>query len=229
MGEVVLGMGDFNGHVGKRIEGHEDVNEGNGIGERNMEGKMLLEFCDEKELCVANKWFRKGEKRKTSNSARGNESEIDFVLARKGNRKYLRVVKVIPGELQHRLVVTGLVKKKVKTVVRKEGIERRKVWKLKEDDKRVRFEERVRRLVSANAPDLWKGFRKGMLKAFDEVCAKMKGRGDQGDMWRWNKDVKEAIARKKDAHKEMCKSRTEANKARYKNMKNWQRRWSRKQ
>ena len=32
--------------------------------------------------------------------------------------------------------------------------------------------------------------------------------------------MKEAIARKKDAHKEMCKSRTEANKARYKNMKN---------
>ena len=33
--------------------------------------------------------------------------------------------------------------------------------------------------------------------------------------------MKEAIARKKDAHKEMCKSGTEANKARYKNMKNW--------
>ena len=32
--------------------------------------------------------------------------------------------------------------------------------------------------------------------------------------------MKEAIARKKDAHKEMCKSGTEANKARYKNMKN---------
>ena len=48
----------------------------------------------------------------------------------------------------------------------------------------------------------------GMLKAFDEV-----GRRGQGDMWWWNKDVK-------DAHKEMCKSRTEANRARYKNMKN---------
>ena len=33
--------------------------------------------------------------------------------------------------------------------------------------------------------------------------------------------MKEAIARKKDAHKEMCKSGTEANKARCKNMKNW--------
>ena len=53
-----------------------------------------------------------------------------------------------------------------------------------------------------------------MLKAFDEVCGKMKGRRDERDTWWWNKDVKEAIARKKDAHKEMCKSRTEANKAR---------------
>ena len=66
-------------------------------------------------------------------SAGGNESEIDFVLVGKGNRKYLRDVKVIPGELQHRLVVVDLVKKKV---VRKEAFERRKVWKLKEDDTR---------------------------------------------------------------------------------------------
>ena len=108
-------------------------------------------------------------------------------------RLYLRDVKVILGELQHRLVVVDLVKKKVKKVVRKEAFERRKVWKLKD------------------APDLWKCFREGMLKAFDEVCRKTKGRRDQGDIWWWKKDVKEAIARKKDAHKEMCKSGTEAN------------------
>ena len=34
-------------------------------------------------------------------------------------------------------MVTDLVKKKVKKVVRKEVIERRKVWKLKEDDTRA--------------------------------------------------------------------------------------------
>ena len=114
MGELVLGMGDFNGHVGKQIEGYEGVHGGNEIGERNVEGKMMLEFCDENELCVANTWFRKGEKRKVTYSAGENETEIDFVLVGKGNRKYLRDVKVIPGELQHRLVVTNLVKKKVK-------------------------------------------------------------------------------------------------------------------
>ncbi|XP_068684483.1 uncharacterized protein [Montipora foliosa] len=124
MGELVLGMGDFNGHVGKRIEGFEGVYGGNGVGERNLEGKMLLE---------------KGEKRKVTYSAGENETEIDFVLVEKGNRKYLRDAKVIPGELQHRLVVTDLVKKKV---VRKKAIERRKVWKVKEDDTRARFEGR---------------------------------------------------------------------------------------
>ena len=185
-----------------------------------MEGKMLLEFCDEKEVCVANTWFRKGEKRKLTYSAEENETEIDFVLVGKGNRKYLREVKVIPGEFQHRLVVTDLVKKKVKKVVRKKAIERRKVWKLKEDDKRARFEGRVGELVGTDAPDLWKCFKEGVLKACDAVCGKKKGRRDQGDTWWWNEDVKEAIVGKKDAHKEMRKSGTEANKARYKNMKN---------
>ena len=108
-------------------------------------------------------------------------------------------------------MAVDLVKKKAKKVVRKEAFERRKVWKLKEDDTRARFEERVGELVRANIPDLWKCFREEMLKAFDEVCGRTKERRGQGDTWWWNKDVKEAIARKKDAHKEMCKSGTEAN------------------
>ena len=53
MGELVLGTGDFNGHVGKRIEGYEGFHGANGFRERNVEGKMLLEFSGEKE-CVAN-------------------------------------------------------------------------------------------------------------------------------------------------------------------------------
>lgn len=96
-----------------------------------MDGRRLLEFCDEKELCVANTWFKKKEKRKVTFSAGGNETEIDFVLVSKEDRKFLRDVKVIPWELQHRLVVTDLDKKKVKRLVRKERIVRRKVWKLK--------------------------------------------------------------------------------------------------
>ena len=59
------------------------------------------------------------------------------------------------------LVVTDLVKKKV---VRKEGIERRKVWKLKEVDMRARFKGRVGELVSTDVLDLWKCFKERGVK-----------------------------------------------------------------
>ena len=218
-GEMVLALGDYNGHVGKQVDGYEGVHGGFGIGERNMEGRMLLEFCDEKELCVANTWFQKGEKRKVTYSAGGNETEIDFVIVGKEERKFLKDVKVIPGELQHRLVVADL-DKKVKKVVKREVFKRRKVWKLKEEDTRARFKGRVRELVSDDAQDVWRNFKEGVLKACDEVCGKKKGRRDRGDTWWWNEEVKEAIADKKVAFKELCKNRTEENKVRYVRMRN---------
>ena len=52
--ELVLGLGDFNGHVGKRAKGFEGIHGGYGIGKRNAERRLLLNFCDQKELCVAN-------------------------------------------------------------------------------------------------------------------------------------------------------------------------------
>ena len=60
---------------------------------------MLLEFCDEKELCVANMWFKKTDKRKITFKSGNNDSEIDFVLVSKEYRKFLKDVKVIPWEL----------------------------------------------------------------------------------------------------------------------------------
>ena len=56
---------------------------------------MLLKFCDQKDLCVVNKWFKKNKKRKMFYSSGGNETEIDFVLMEKESRKFLKDVKVI--------------------------------------------------------------------------------------------------------------------------------------
>ena len=39
---------DFNGLLGRNIDGFDR----DGVGQRNLDGKMLLEFCQEKELCV---------------------------------------------------------------------------------------------------------------------------------------------------------------------------------
>ena len=78
--EIIFSLGDFNEHVGKYAEGFEGVHGGNGVGKRNAEERRLLEFCDERELCVANTWFKKTDKRKITYSASGCGTQIDFVL-----------------------------------------------------------------------------------------------------------------------------------------------------
>ena len=52
---------------------------------------------------------------------------------------------MIPWELQHRMVVVYLAKKVLKKVVRKEQIIRRKIWKLNENQTRVRFEKKSKK------------------------------------------------------------------------------------
>ena len=130
--EGVFGLGDFNGHVVEEIKGFGGVNGGNGIGKRNAKERMLLEFCEERELCVANTWFKKTDERKITFKSGNNESEIDFILVSKENRKFLKNVNVIPWELQHRLLVADMDKRKLKKVVKKESKVKRMVWKLEE-------------------------------------------------------------------------------------------------
>ena len=66
---------------------------------------------------------------------------------------------------------------------------------------------------------MWGHFKDGVLKACDEVCGKKKGRSKGCTLW-WNEEVKEAVSRKKEAHKAMCHNSTDGNKSRHKSMKN---------
>ena len=93
-------------------------------------------------------------------------------------RKYIRDVKVVSWELQHRLVIVDLDKKVSKKVVRKQRVTKKMIQKLNENQTRVRFEKKVNELISTDAPDLWKTFKDGVLKACDEVCGKKKSRRD---------------------------------------------------
>ena len=103
--------------------------------------------------------------------------------------------------------------------MRKERIIRRKIWKLNENG-RVRFEKRVKQLVSTDASHLLKTFRDGVLKACDELCGKKKSRRDQGDMWWWNEEIKDTITRQRAAFKELCRFPSEENKTQYKHIRN---------
>ena len=216
---------DTNGTVERgslinRVNMSEGVHGGNGIGERNQEGRLLLEFCDEKELCVANTWFRKKEQSKVTYRSGGDETEIDFIVIGKKDKKYIRDVKVVSGELQHGLVVADIEKRKLKKVIKKQRITHRRVWKLNDKEIRVEFQKQVQDQVNMEAPNLWKSYRNVVLNACDNLCGKKLSRRSEGNTWWWNVDVKEAISRKKEAHKNLCKYRTEENKIMYKKQRN---------
>ena len=83
------------------------------------------------------------------------DAEIDFVLVGKEKRKHLRDVKVIPGELQYKLVVVDVEEHKLKKSLKKSKRVRWRVWKLKEKKIKEKFEERVVELVDTDSMDLW--------------------------------------------------------------------------
>ena len=64
--DLVICLGDFNGHFGRHIDVFDEVHGECGVGQRNLEGRMLLEFCLVKALCVSNTWFKREEKRKVT-------------------------------------------------------------------------------------------------------------------------------------------------------------------
>ena len=74
---LVMILGGFNGHVGRHFDG---VHGGYGVSQRIMEGRMLLEICLKKELCLSTVWFKREGKRKVTFRMGENETEIDFVL-----------------------------------------------------------------------------------------------------------------------------------------------------
>ena len=64
--EVLICLRGFNGHIGKEVDGFEGAHGGFGIGKRNLERRLLLEFCVEKDLCVGNSCFKKKNSRKVT-------------------------------------------------------------------------------------------------------------------------------------------------------------------
>ena len=51
-GDLVMFLGDIDGHVGRHIDGFVGVYGGYGVDQRNLERRMLLEFCLDKDLFV---------------------------------------------------------------------------------------------------------------------------------------------------------------------------------
>ena len=57
--EIFFVCGDFNGHIGKNVDGYEGVHGGRGFGRCNLDGKIILKFSVTHKLVVSNSFFTK--------------------------------------------------------------------------------------------------------------------------------------------------------------------------
>ena len=112
--EILIPLDDWNGRVGEKAGGFEDVHGGFGYGTRNSEGERILKFAMTNNLFVSSTCFMKRESHLVTYNSGGSKSQVDFILYRKTFKSMVKNVKVIPGEecaLQHHLLVCDLVQK----------------------------------------------------------------------------------------------------------------------
>ncbi|XP_066958128.1 craniofacial development protein 2-like [Macrobrachium rosenbergii] len=106
--ELLVLSGDMNAHVGESSDGFEGIHGGRGFGRRNKEGYRLLELAEAMNLVVLNTQYEKKRSHLVTYKSGQNETQIDYVLVRKEDKKIIRDCKAIPNEsvvAQHKLVV----------------------------------------------------------------------------------------------------------------------------
>ncbi|MCI4379298.1 hypothetical protein PGIGA_G00226350 [Pangasianodon gigas] len=141
-GERVVIGADFNGHVGERNTGDEEVMGKFGVKERNLEGQMVVDFANRMDMAVVNTYFQKREAHRVTYKSGGRSTQVDYILCRRGNLKEISDCKVVVGESvarQHRMVVcrmTLMVETEKKT----------KWWKLKKEECCEDFRQKLGRL-----------------------------------------------------------------------------------
>ena len=138
-------IGDLNGHVGTTNVGFERMHGGFGYGSRSQEGEDVLNFALAYDLLIANTLFRKRESHLVTFRSGQHSSQIDFILARREDRRDCLDSRVIPGECvvpQHKLVAADFRFRVRVHRDKRAKIVRTKWWKLRGEAAQT-FKERM--------------------------------------------------------------------------------------
>ena len=180
--EFILLGGDLNGHVGETTSGYDNVHGGFGYGTRNAEGERILEFGLALNMVVCNTLYKKRACRLLTYSSGGVNTQIDYIMMKSGDKKFLKDIKVIPSEevfIQHKLVVCDI-NIRFKKEVKKPYVPRLKVWKLKDADTKEEFVSAIEEQSLADdtvngVDECWEKLKRILLGATEKVCGRTKG------------------------------------------------------
>jgi len=91
--EMVVLVGDMNGHVGSNSVGYNGMHGGYRFGDRNADGSRILEFADGLNLVICNTLFMKQESKLVTYVAGAAKSTVDYIMVRQGDKVKVRSVK----------------------------------------------------------------------------------------------------------------------------------------
>ncbi|KAK3523473.1 hypothetical protein QTP86_033590 [Hemibagrus guttatus] len=222
-GERVVIGADFNGHVGEGNRGDEEVMGKFGVKERNLEGQMVVDFAKRMDMAVVNTYFQKREEHRVNYKSGGKNTQVDYILCRRGNLKEISDCKVVVGESvarQHRMVVcrmTLVVCKKKRSEIEKKT----KWWKLKKEECCEEFRQKLREALGDQVvlPDDWETTAEVIRETGRKVLAVSSGRRKEDkETWWWDEEVQDSIQRKRLAKKKWDMDRTEEKRQEYKEL-----------
>ena len=85
--EGILVGGDLNGHVGREADSYQSCHGGFGYGERNEEGKAILDLAVAYNLMIANTYFKKRDEHLITFESGRARTQIDYLLTRASERR----------------------------------------------------------------------------------------------------------------------------------------------
>ena len=176
-GERLVVMGDFNSKVGKERE--ENIVGPYGLGERNENGDLMVDFCREFGLVVTNTWNeQRVEERHTWISPDGRtRNQIDYILIDKRYRNSVTNSKSRPEAdcgSDHNPVVADVETRLKRT----KNVRRTKRWNLKKlelETNRTNFQEMISAKIDnlvdlEDINDAWEKLKKNIHDTADEIC-----------------------------------------------------------
>ena len=206
--EMIVVGGDFNAHVGERSPEYLEEHGQHGFGVRNKEGERLLESLQALELFAANTGFKKKQEQLITYKSAGHDTQVDYILVRKEDKKRIKDAKVLPFEAvtrQHRLLVTDIVVVKDRRKQQCKKPQKTKIWKLGDEAKeynRLVREKMSKTKEGDQLDEIWKDMSRILGEAAAETCGRTRGgRLRENETWWWDKEVQEKLKEKKRAYK----------------------------
>ncbi|XP_065675781.1 uncharacterized protein LOC136091988 [Hydra vulgaris] len=172
-------------------------------------------------MAVVNTYFKKKEEHRVTYNSGGRGTQVDYILCRRRNLKEFSDCKVVPGESvakQHRMVICRMVLE-VKKKKRVRAEPKIRWWKLKDEDRCVKFRDEMRQALGDGVLDTWdetSNTVRYVARKILGVTSRQKKKDKE--TWWWNEEVQESLRGKRLAKKNWHFQQDKESRQKYKQM-----------